>query len=281
MKQDMIFEPSADLAKSALIDANGYAALYQDSIANPDQFWAEHGKRIDWIKPYSQISDVSYDAKDLHIKWYADGTLNAAANCLDRHLATRGDQTAIIWEGDEPDQHRHITYRELHEEVWKFANVLKANGAKKGDRITIYMPMIPEAVIAMWGCGRIGAIHSVVFGGFAANELANRIDDSKAKLILTASCGIEPGRIVEYQPLINEAINIAKHKPLASIFFRREQKEVELAENQIDWNEFIKDVVPDLIESTPKSGPTVLSSTTSKGVGKAPDLRSKAKSVAS
>jgi acetyl-CoA synthetase len=131
MEQDMIFEPSADLAKSALIDADGYAALYQESIANPDQFWAEHGKRIDWIKPYSQISDVSYDAKDLHIKWYADGTLNAAANCLDRHLTTRGDQTAIIWEGDEPDQHRQITYRELHEDVCKFANVLKANGAKK------------------------------------------------------------------------------------------------------------------------------------------------------
>lgn len=131
MDHDTIFEPSADLAKSAHIDANGYAALYAESIANPDKFWAEQGKRINWIKPYSQISDVSYDAKDLHIKWYADGTLNAAANCLDRHLATRGEQTAIIWEGDEPDQHRHISYRELHEDVCKFANVLKANGAKK------------------------------------------------------------------------------------------------------------------------------------------------------
>ena len=161
MEQDMIFEPNADLAKSALIDADGYAALYQESIANPDQFWAEHGKRIDWIKPYSHISDVSYDAKDLHIKWYADGTLNAAANCLDRHLATRSEQTAIIWEGDEPDQHRHITYRELHEDVCKFANVLKANGAKKGDRITIYMPMIPEAAVAMLACVRIGAVHSL------------------------------------------------------------------------------------------------------------------------
>ena len=148
MEQDMIFEPSVELKKSALIDANGYAALYQDSIVNSDQFWAEHGKRIDWIKPYSQISDVSYDAKDLHIKWYADGTLNAAANCLDRHLATSSDQTAIICEVDEPDQHRHVTYRELHKEVCKFANVLKANGAKKGDRITIYMPMIPEATVA-------------------------------------------------------------------------------------------------------------------------------------
>ena len=135
-------------------------------LADPDAFWAEHGKRIDWIKPYSQVSDVSYDAKDLYIKWFADGTLNAAANCLDRHLATRGDQTAIIWEGDEPDQHKHITYRELHDEVCRFANALKASGAKKGDRITIYMPMIPEAAVAMLACVRIGAIHSVVLVAF-------------------------------------------------------------------------------------------------------------------
>ena len=206
MEQDMIFEPSADLAKSALIDANGYAALYQDSIANPDQFWAEHGKRIDWIKPYSQISDVSYDAKDLHINWYADGTLNAAANCLDRHLATRGDQTAIIWEGDEPDQHRHITYRELHEEVCKFANVLKANGAKKGDRITIYMPMIPEATVAMLACARIGAVHSVVFGGFSPDALAGRIQDCDSTMVITADEGVRGGRPIPLKANTDEAL---------------------------------------------------------------------------
>ena len=206
MEQDMIFEPSADLAKSALIDANGYAALYQDSIANPDQFWAEHGKRIDWIKPYSQISDVSYDAKDLHIKWYADGTLNAAANCLDRHLATRGDQTAIIWEGDEPDQHRHITYRELHEEVCKFANVLKANGAKKGDRITIYMPMIPEATVAMLACVRIGAVHSVVFGGFSPDALAGRIQDCDSTMVITADEGVRGGRPIPLKANTDDAL---------------------------------------------------------------------------
>ena len=206
MEQDMIFEPSADWAKSALIDANGYAALYQDSIANPDQFWAEHGKRIDWIKPYSQISDVSYDAKDLHIKWYADGTLNAAANCLDRHLATRGDQTAIIWEGDEPDQHRHITYRELHEEVCKFANVLKANGAKKGDRITIYMPMIPEATVAMLACARIGAVHSVVFGGFSPDALAGRIQDCDSTMVITADEGVRGGRPIPLKANTDEAL---------------------------------------------------------------------------
>ena len=206
MEQDMIFKPSVDLAKSALIDANGYAALYRDSIANPDQFWAEHGKRIDWIKPYSQISDVSYDAKDLHINWYADGTLNAAANCLDRHLATRGDQTAIIWEGDEPDQHRHITYRELHEEVCKFANVLKANGAKKGDRITIYMPMIPEATVAMLACARIGAVHSVVFGGFSPDALAGRIQDCDSTMVITADEGVRGGRPIPLKANTDDAL---------------------------------------------------------------------------
>ena len=206
MEQDMIFEPSADLAKSALIDANGYAALYRDSISNPDQFWAEHGKRIDWIKPFSQISDVSYDAKDLHIKWYADGTLNAAANCLDRHLATRGDQAAIIWEGDEPDQHRHITYRELHEEVCKFANVLKANGAKKGDRITIYMPMIPEATVAMLACVRIGAVHSVVFGGFSPDALAGRIQDCDSTMVITADEGVRGGRPIPLKANTDDAL---------------------------------------------------------------------------
>ena len=194
MDQEPIFQPSQALAKHAHIDAKGYEALYAESIADPDGFWAEHGKRIDWIKPYSQISDVSYDASDLHIKWYADGTLNAAANCLDRHLAERGDQTAIIWEGDEPDQQRHITYKELHEDVCKFANVLKANGAKKGDRITLYMPMIPEAAVAMLACVRIGTVHSVVFGGFSPDALAGRIQDCDSTMVITADEGVRGGR---------------------------------------------------------------------------------------
>jgi acetyl-CoA synthetase len=194
MDQQPIFQPSDALAKHAHIDADGYQALYDESIADPDAFWAKHGKRIDWIKPYSQISDVSYDAKDLHISWFADGSLNAAANCLDRHLAERGDQTAIIWEGDEPDQQRHITYKELHEDVCKFANVLKANGAKKGDRITLYMPMIPEAAIAMLACVRIGAVHSVVFGGFSPDALAGRIQDCESNMVITADEGVRGGR---------------------------------------------------------------------------------------
>ena len=194
MTQDRLFAPDKTIVDSALIDNDGYKSMYAKSIADPDAFWAEHGRRIDWITPYSQISDVSYDADDLHINWFADGTLNAAANCLDRHLATRGDQTAIIWEGDDPADSRHISYAELHEEVCRFANVLKAEGAKKGDRITIYMPMIPEAAVAMLACARIGAIHSVVFGGFSPDALAGRIQDCDSNMVITADEGVRGGR---------------------------------------------------------------------------------------
>ena len=196
MTQDRLFAPSESTVANALIDNSGYQAMYDASIADPDAFWAEHGKRIDWIKPYSQVSDVSYDKADLHISWFGDGTLNAAANCLDRHLAGRGDQTAIIWEGDDPADSRHISYAELHEEVCKFANVLKAEGAKKGDRITIYMPMIPEATVAMLACARIGAVHSVVFGGFSPDALAGRIQDCDSNMVITADEGLRGGRPV-------------------------------------------------------------------------------------
>ena len=196
MTQDRLFAPSESTIANALIDNSGYQAMYDASIADPDAFWTEHGKRIDWIKPYSQISDVSYDRSDLHISWFGDGTLNAAANCLDRHLASRGDQTAIIWEGDDPADSRHISYAELHEEVCKFANVLKAEGAKKGDRITIYMPMIPEATVAMLACARIGAVHSVVFGGFSPDALAGRIQDCDSNMVITADEGLRGGKPV-------------------------------------------------------------------------------------
>ena len=196
MDADSVFTPSQQLAAQAHADDARYKALYEASIADPDAFWDTHGKRIDWIKPYSQVSDVSYDADNLHINWYADGTLNASVNCLDRHLQSRGDQTAIIWEGDDPNDHRHISYRELHEEVCKFANVLKANGAKKGDRITIYMPMIPEATVAMLACVRIGAVHSVVFGGFSPDALAGRIKDCDSNMVITADEGVRGGKSI-------------------------------------------------------------------------------------
>ena len=196
MTQDRLFAPGKETVENALIDDDGYKAMYAESIADPDAFWAEHGKRIDWIRPYGRISDVSYDAGDLHISWFADGTLNAAANCLDRHLAKRGEQTAIIWEGDDPADSRHITYAELHEEVCRFANVMKTEGAKKGDRITIYMPMIPEAAVAMLACARIGAVHSVVFGGFSPDALAGRIQDCDSNMVITADEGVRGGRAV-------------------------------------------------------------------------------------
>jgi len=206
MSNDTIFSPSAALVASAHIDEAGYNRLYAESLADPDKFWDEHGKCVDWMKPYTEVSDVSYDASDLHIRWYADGTLNASVNCLDRHLDTRGDQTAIIWEGDDPSEARHISYRALYEEVCKFANALRARGAKKGDRITIYMPMIPEASIAMLACARIGAVHSVVFGGFSPDALAGRILDCESTMVITADEGLRGGKTVPLKANTDEAL---------------------------------------------------------------------------
>ena len=196
MSQDEIFAPSEEMAARAHIDAAKYEEMYAQSVADPDAFWAEHGKRIDWMTPYTTISNVNYNKPDVSIKWYEDGTLNAAANCLDRHLETRGSQTAIIWEGDDPADSKHISYAELHEEVCKFSNVLKSRGVKKGDRVTIYMPMIPEAAVAMLACARIGAIHSVVFGGFSPDALAGRIQDCESSVVITADEGVRGGRAV-------------------------------------------------------------------------------------
>ena len=153
--------------------------MYTRSVEDPEGFWGEQGKRIDWIKPYNKVKDVSFKRPDVHIRWYYDGTLNASANCLDRHLARRGDQTAIIWEGDDPADDRHITYRELYEEVCRFANGLKSLGVGRGDVVTIYMPMVPEAAVAMLACVRIGAIHSVVFGGFSVEEAGQLLELSR------------------------------------------------------------------------------------------------------
>ena len=206
MSENRTFPPSAELAATANIDAGGYQSSYAQSLSDNEAFWAEHGQRIDWIKPYTKISDVSYDKPDVHIKWYEDGTLNASANCLDRHLATRGDQTAILWEGDDPADAKHITYKELHEDVCRFANALKARGVKKGDRVTIYMPMVPEAAVAMLACTRIGAIHSVVFGGFSPDALAGRIQDCASTVVITADEGIRGGRPVPLKANTDKAL---------------------------------------------------------------------------
>jgi acetyl-CoA synthetase len=183
-----------ELAKTAWADKTSYQAMYRASVEDPDAFWGEHGKRIDWIKPYTKVKDVSFAKDDLHIKWFYDGTLNVSYNCLDRHLETRGDSPAIIWEGDDPNDDKTLTYRELHAEVCKFANVLKAQGIKKGDRVTLYMPMIVEAAVAMLACTRIGAIHSIVFGGFSPDALAGRIRDCKSNCVITADEGVRGGR---------------------------------------------------------------------------------------
>jgi acetyl-CoA synthetase len=189
--------PVSDAWKArAHIDAAKYRELYAQSVSDPEGFWREQANAIDWIKPFTKVRDVSYSADDLHIKWFEDGTLNVSANCIDRHLETRGDQTAIIWEGDDPAQSRHISYAELHREVCRFANVLKANGVKKGDRVTIYMPMIPEAAYAMLACARIGAVHSVVFGGFSPDSLAGRIHDCDCEVVITADEGVRGGKII-------------------------------------------------------------------------------------
>ncbi len=172
-----------------------YFRMYEDSLAGPDKFWGEHGKRIDWIKPYTKVSNASFKG-ELSIRWYEDGTLNASYNCVDRHLAKRGDQTAILWEGDDPGEDKRVTYRELHESVCRLANALKAQGVKKGDRVTIYLPMIPEAAVAMLACARIGAIHSVVFGGFSPDSLAGRIEDCRSTVLITADEGLRGGRKV-------------------------------------------------------------------------------------
>ncbi len=189
--------PVSDAWKAkAHIDAAKYEEMYAQSISDPDGFWARQAKAIDWIKPFTKASNVSFDTDDLHVKWFEDGTLNVSSNCIDRHLKTRGDQTAIIWEGDDPTQSRHISYAELHREVCRFANVLKANGVKKGDRVTIYLPMIPEAAYAMLACTRIGAVHSVVFGGFSPDSLAGRIHDCDCEVVITADEGVRGGKAI-------------------------------------------------------------------------------------
>jgi acetyl-CoA synthetase len=181
--------------------------MYKRSVEDPEGFWDAQGRRIDWIKPYSKVKDVSFARNDVHIRWFEDGTLNASANCLDRHLESRGDQTAIIWEGDDPSDDRHITYRELYEEVCRLANGLKSLGIGRGDMVTIYMPMIPEAAVAMLACARIGAPHSVVFGGFSPDALAGRVEDCEAKAVITADEGLRGGRKVPLKKNVDTAVS--------------------------------------------------------------------------
>ncbi|HYE01092.1 MAG TPA: acetate--CoA ligase [Alphaproteobacteria bacterium] len=183
-----------------------YDAMYARSLSDPEGFWGEQGRRLDWSRPYTQVRDVLYSAEDVRIRWYADGELNVCHNCVDRHLPSRGDQTALIWEGDSPDESARVTYRELHGHVARLANVLKAHGVRKGDRVTIYLPMILEAAYAMLACARIGAVHSVVFGGFSPDSLKDRILDCGSKLVITADEGLRGGRAVPLKSNVDAAL---------------------------------------------------------------------------
>jgi acetyl-CoA synthetase len=229
---DKIYDVPADFAAKAHIDAATYKKMYQRSVDDPEGFWAEQAdKFVSWYKKWDKVMDWSYDQNDLYIKWFEGGKLNVSYNCIDRHLDTRGDQTAIIWEGDDPNDSKHITYKELHAQVSKLANVLKARGVKKGDRVCIYMPMIPEAAYAMLACTRIGAIHSVVFGGFSPESLKDRILDSDCRIVITADEGVRGGKNVPLKANTDKAV--ANCPNVHTVLT------VKRTGGNIDWNEKI------------------------------------------
>ena len=206
---EKIYDIPPEWKKRAYIDADKYKEMYARSLKDPNGFWAEQAKRLHWYKAPTKIKNSSFGPGNVSIKWFEDGVLNAAYNCIDRHLAKRAKQTAIIWEGDDPSQSRHITYRELHDAVCKFANILRNRNVEKGDRVTIYLPMIPEAAYAMLACARIGAIHSVVFGGFSPDSLAGRISDCKSNVVITADEGLRGGRKIPLKANADAAIEKA------------------------------------------------------------------------
>ncbi len=201
-----LFPPPADFAAKARVTAEAEAAMRREAAEAPDAYWADIGRGLDWMTPFTQISDISYDAADFRIRWFYDGELNASVNCLDRHIETRGDATAILWESDDPEIHRRFTYAEALAETCRFANALKARGVRKGDRVIIYMPMIPEAAFAMLACARIGAVHSVVFGGFSAEALASRIKDCGAVAVVTADEGLRGGKKTPMKANVDAAL---------------------------------------------------------------------------
>ncbi|PPR40095.1 MAG: Acetyl-coenzyme A synthetase [Alphaproteobacteria bacterium MarineAlpha7_Bin1] len=246
MSKEKVYKVLESAKESALINQKDFEDQYHQSISNPDKFWREHGKRIDWVKPYTKIKDVSFD-QDVKIRWFYDGTLNACVNCIDRHLNNRGDQTAIIWEGDNPNESREISYRDLHKMVCKFSNALRNIGAKKGARVTIYMPMIPEAAVAMLACARIGAVHSVVFGGFSPDSLANRIIDCDSSIVITADEGIRSGKKIPLKANTDKAVkNTTTVEKVVVV--RRTGGKISWNEHKDVWfHEICKDVPDDCL----------------------------------
>lgn len=222
-------------AAEANLSSERYHELYNRSVSDPEGFWREQGQRLNWIEPYTKVKATSYDADSFGIKWYEDGVLNVTENCLDRHLETRANKTAILWEGDDPSDKHQYTYRELHRAVCRFANVLKAQGVNKGDRVTIYMPMIPEAAIAMLACARIGAVHSVVFGGFSPEALSGRITDCESEVVITADEGLRGGRIVPLKENTDKACDLAGGMVRSVIVVKRTGGDVSMTEGRDVW----------------------------------------------
>ena len=238
MSEDKI-EVKSSWEINAHLDKNSYLKLYEESIRNPEGFWAEQAKSIDWQKPFTKdaIKKVNFSKENLEIKWFYDGELNVSYNCIDRHLKTKGDHTAIIWEGDNPEESKHITYKELHSEVCLMANVLKSRGVKKGDRVTIYMPMIPEASYAMLACARIGAIHSVVFGGFSPDSIADRVIDCDSDFVITANEGYRAGKIIPLKNNVDEALKRCDNVKSVLVIKRTENEVNMKPDRDIWWHE--------------------------------------------
>ncbi|WP_435630672.1 acetate--CoA ligase [Proteus mirabilis] len=234
----------ANIAEHALINKEQYQKDYALSIENPEAFWADKGKIVDWITPYTIVKNTSFDPGHVRIRWFEDGQLNISQNCLDRHLEKRADQVAIIWEGDSPNESKSITYRQLHQDVCQFANVLKKLGIKKGDVVAIYMPMVPEAVVAMLACTRIGAIHSVIFGGFSPEAVAGRIIDSKAKLVITADEGLRAGRAIPLKKNVDDALTHVNIPPIEHVVVLRRTGQTEqwIEGRDLWWDEIVQGV---------------------------------------
>ncbi|MEL7230931.1 MAG: AMP-binding protein, partial [Pseudomonadota bacterium] len=235
MSNDPVYEVPSAFARQANLTPEKYKSMYAASISDPEAFWGEHGQRLDWMTPYTKVKDVSWDKESLSVEWYGDGVLNVSANCIDRHLKKRGDKVALIWEGDDPTVDAKVTYRELHTHVCRFANVLKDMGVKKGDRVTIYMPMILEAAYAMLACARIGAIHSIVFGGFSPEALAGRITDCDSKFMITADEGLRGGRTVPLKVNADKACDLAGGMVEKVLVVRRTGNDVNMVEGRDLW----------------------------------------------
>jgi acetyl-CoA synthetase len=247
MSEEKVYPVAPGLAQRAWIDGEKYEALYRASIDDPEGFWREQAARLEWSRPFTQVKDVSFDAADLRIRWFADGELNVSVNCLDRHLAGRAEQTAIIWEGDDPSEDLKLTYRALHERVCRLGTALRKLGVAKGDRVTIYLPMIPEAAIAMLACARIGAVHSVVFGGFSPEALRGRIEDCGSSVVITADEGLRGGRKVPLKANVDEALaRVTGTKVEHVVVVKRTGGSIDWTDGRDHWYEDITEASSEL-----------------------------------